>query len=43
MQEIEVILLLMLLRVILPLGLILGIGEYFRRREIHDLFLPTTR
>jgi hypothetical protein len=43
MLGIEVIVLLLLVRVMLPLGLMLWIGEYIRRRELRDLFLPATR
>lgn len=43
MLGIEVIVLLLLVRVMLPLGLMLWIGEYVRRREIRDLFIPTIR
>ena len=43
MLGIEVIVLLLLVRVMLLLGLILWIGEYVRRREIHVSFLLNTR
>jgi hypothetical protein len=38
MFGIEVVLLLMLIRVLLPLGLMLWLGEWIRKREIHNWF-----
>jgi hypothetical protein len=38
MFGIEVVLILMLIRVLLPLGLMLWLGEWVRRREIHYWF-----
>ena len=38
MFGIEVILFLMFVRVILPLGLVLWLGECLRQRETHDWF-----
>ena len=38
MFGIEVILLMMFVRVILPLGLMLSLGEWMRQRETHYFF-----
>ena len=38
MFGIEVVLILMLIRIILPIGLMLLLGEWVRRREIHYWF-----
>lgn len=38
MFEFEVILILMIIRVVLPLALILCMGESVRRREVKNLF-----
>lgn len=38
MFGIEVVLLLMLIRKLLPLGLMLWLGEWVRKREIHNWF-----